>query len=247
MLSSHRFLCLPLRLPPEYPEKNPGDELQKIRFKTQARLEPAQYHWWQAKKADVLTVTPRVTLQFLVIIFKVYTGSNHPSSVNGSAKCDLNSFRLTSWAVPSCQMAHGMLHAISARCVARDLHRLCPGHLSVRVRDSSWLSEEIVKNLDFPFNAIILLSLIFIIIIINVKLKDRFLNTIIRQRVKVTDIGQYVTNTKEKWAGHIARMKDNRWTIKSTEWQIKGVRSVGRPKRRWRVTLWGNRERYGQG
>ena len=29
-------------------------------------------------------------------------------------------------------------------------------------------------------------------------------------------------------------MKYNRWTIRSTEWQIKGVRSVGRPKRRWR-------------
>ena len=29
-------------------------------------------------------------------------------------------------------------------------------------------------------------------------------------------------------------MKDNRWTIRGTEWQIKGVRSVGRPKRRWR-------------
>ena len=27
-------------------------------------------------------------------------------------------------------------------------------------------------------------------------------------------------------------MKDNRWTIRSTEWQIKGVRSVGRRKRR---------------
>ena len=29
-------------------------------------------------------------------------------------------------------------------------------------------------------------------------------------------------------------MKDNRWTIRSTEWQIEGERSVGRPKRRWR-------------
>ena len=51
---------------PEYQEKTPGDELQKMpstkarRFKPQARLEPAQEHWWQAKKADVLTVTPRV-------------------------------------------------------------------------------------------------------------------------------------------------------------------------------------------
>ena len=51
---------------PEYLEKTPGDELQKMphtksrRFKPQARLEPAQQHWWQARKADMLTVTPRV-------------------------------------------------------------------------------------------------------------------------------------------------------------------------------------------
>ena len=49
---------------PEYPEKTPGDELQKMahtkarRFKPQARPEPAQQHWWQARKADMLTVTP---------------------------------------------------------------------------------------------------------------------------------------------------------------------------------------------
>ena len=51
---------------PEYPVKTPGDKLQKMphtearRFKPQARLEPAQQHWWQARKADVLTITPRV-------------------------------------------------------------------------------------------------------------------------------------------------------------------------------------------
>ena len=50
----------------EYPEKTPGDELQKMphtkarRFKPQARLEPEQQHWWQARKADMLTGTPRV-------------------------------------------------------------------------------------------------------------------------------------------------------------------------------------------
>ena len=48
---------------PEYPEKTPGDEPQKMphtkarRFKPQARLEPAQS---QARKTDVLAVTPRV-------------------------------------------------------------------------------------------------------------------------------------------------------------------------------------------
>ena len=50
----------------EYPEKTPGNELQKMphtkarRFKPQARLEPALYHWWQARKADMITITPRV-------------------------------------------------------------------------------------------------------------------------------------------------------------------------------------------
>ena len=48
---------------------------------------------------------------------------------------------------------------------------------------------------------------------LNVKLKDRIRNTITRQRTGVTDIVQYVTNTKWKWAGHIARIKDNRWTL----------------------------------
>ena len=49
------------------PRENPGDELQKMPhtkaqgFKPQARLESAQQHWWQARKADVLTATPRVT------------------------------------------------------------------------------------------------------------------------------------------------------------------------------------------
>ena len=51
---------------PEYPGKTPGDELQKMphttvrRFKPQARLEPAQQHWWQVRKVDVVTVTPPV-------------------------------------------------------------------------------------------------------------------------------------------------------------------------------------------
>ena len=55
-------------------------------------------------------------------------------------------------------------------------------------------------------------------IMLNVKQKDRIRDSTIRQRTRVTDIVQYVTNTKWKWAGHIARMKDNRRTIRSTEW-----------------------------
>ena len=36
------------------------------------------------------------------------------------------------------------------------------------------------------------------------KLKDKTRNTTIRQRTRVTDIVQYVTNTKWKWDGYIA-------------------------------------------
>ena len=39
---------------------------------------------------------------------------------------DLNSVKLNSWAVPSYQMGHDMLHVISARCVARDWHTIAP-------------------------------------------------------------------------------------------------------------------------
>ena len=74
---------------------------------------------------------------------------------------------------------------------------------------------------------------------LKVKLKDRIRKTIIRHRTRVINIVQYVTNTKWKWAGHIARMKDNRWTIRNTEWQIKGVRSVRRPESRWRDDIVG--------
>ena len=50
----------------QYLEKTLDDELQKMphikarKFQPQPRLEPANQHWWQARKADVLTITPRV-------------------------------------------------------------------------------------------------------------------------------------------------------------------------------------------
>ena len=45
-----------------------------------------------------------------------------------------------------------------------------------------------------------------------------------RQRTKVIGIIKNITKTKWKWAGYIARMKDNRRIIRSTEWS--SVRSV---------------------
>ena len=67
---------------PEYPESTPGYALQKMppsttrRFKPQARLEPAHSHWWQARKADVLTVTPHVHTKNINIGSQVATLSD---------------------------------------------------------------------------------------------------------------------------------------------------------------------------
>ena len=36
---------------------------------------------------------------------------------------------------------------------------------------------------------------------------------------RVTDIVPYVTDAKCKWAGLIAGMYNNSWTIRTTEWQ----------------------------
>ena len=51
----------------------------------------------------------------------------------------------------------------------------------------------------------------------------------------------YVINAKWKWDGHIGRIKDDRWTIRRREWQIKFVRSARRLKHNWRDDIVGQR------
>ena len=54
----------------------------------------------------------------------------------------------------------------------------------------------------------------------------------IRKIMTITDI-EYILKQKWKWTGHMARMRDNRWTKRWTEWQPrKEKRSTGRPDRR---------------
>ena len=41
-----------------------------------------------------------------------------------------------------------------------------------------------------------------------------------------------------RWAGHVARFQDDRWTKRLTEWRPRsGTRKRGRQKRRWRDDL----------
>ncbi|KAJ4437757.1 hypothetical protein ANN_13695 [Periplaneta americana] len=50
----------------------------------------------------------------------------------------------------------------------------------------------------------------------------------------IKDPALQATNTKWKWGGHVARLRDGRWTQTVTLWDPRiGNRSRGRPRRRW--------------
>lgn len=59
-------------------------------------------------------------------------------------------------------------------------------------------------------------------------------NADIRKKTNVTDALHHSLRQKWKWAGHIARYQDRRWTHQTTKWKGPiGKRNVGRQRRRW--------------
>ncbi len=49
------------------------------------------------------------------------------------------------------------------------------------------------------------------------------------------DIRGKIKEAKWRWAGHVSRIHDDRWTYRLTEWQPRnGKQRRGRPKKRWR-------------
>ena len=66
---------------------------------------------------------------------------------------------------------------------------------------------------------------------LKAKWKDKIPCREIRAKTNIKD----AANEKWKWAGHVARLNDNRWTKRITVWQPKyGKRSRGRQVKRWR-------------
>ena len=51
---------------------------------------------------------------------------------------------------------------------------------------------------------------------LGLKLQDKISYSEIRKRTKI-DIIEYILRQKWRWAGHIKRMKDNRWTKRCKE------------------------------
>ncbi|KOB73137.1 Endonuclease-reverse transcriptase [Operophtera brumata] len=68
----------------------------------------------------------------------------------------------------------------------------------------------------------------------GLKLRDRIRSSKIRSKTKILDAGKMAARLKWKWAGHIARVKDNRWSERVLHWWPRdGKRERGRPVRRW--------------
>lgn len=70
--------------------------------------------------------------------------------------------------------------------------------------------------------------------ILKIKKIQKIRHTAIRQKTKVIDALSYSKKLKWRWAGHVARLKDNRWTKTTTLWLgPSGQRKRGRPNTRW--------------
>jgi len=70
---------------------------------------------------------------------------------------------------------------------------------------------------------------------LGITLRDRKRSTWIREKTIVKDIIQVVKQQKWRWAGHVAKMNDNRWTKRLTDWHPYGEkRSRKRPDTRWK-------------
>lgn len=68
----------------------------------------------------------------------------------------------------------------------------------------------------------------------NIKKIERVKSDDIRLKTNVTDAVIHALKLKWKWAGHVSRYKDNRWTQQAATWKgPKGKRRTGRPKKRW--------------
>ena len=70
---------------------------------------------------------------------------------------------------------------------------------------------------------------------LKAKLKDKIPCREIRAKTNIKDVVKFAAKQKWKWAGHVARLNDNRWTKRITDWQPRyGNRSRGRQAKRWR-------------
>ncbi|KAG7295429.1 hypothetical protein JYU34_019084 [Plutella xylostella] len=73
---------------------------------------------------------------------------------------------------------------------------------------------------------------------LGLTLRNKVRNTIIRNTTNIIDAAKLVCQLKWRWAGHLARTTDGRWSEKMLHWYPREARRPpGRPRRRWRDDL----------
>ncbi|KAE9415780.1 hypothetical protein Angca_010108, partial [Angiostrongylus cantonensis] len=66
------------------------------------------------------------------------------------------------------------------------------------------------------------------------QVRDGIGSSDLRQRSKIKDAVLFAKQSKTRWAGHVMRMNDNRWTRAVSDWIPRDVkRTAGRPPTRW--------------
>jgi hypothetical protein len=69
---------------------------------------------------------------------------------------------------------------------------------------------------------------------LRISLRDKKRNEWIRRKTGMTDVVHRIKSLKWQWAGHIARMEDERWTKRILNWRpFDQTRPLGRPPERW--------------
>ncbi|KAJ4446230.1 hypothetical protein ANN_12924 [Periplaneta americana] len=69
--------------------------------------------------------------------------------------------------------------------------------------------------------------------VLALSLRHRVPNEVLQKMAAIKDPALQATNTKWKWGGYVARLRDGRWTQTVTLWDPRiGKRSRGRPRRR---------------
>ena len=68
---------------------------------------------------------------------------------------------------------------------------------------------------------------------LKISIRDKIKNETIREMLGVQDVLE-TRRSKMRWVGHVARMRDNRWTSRVIDWYTREMkRPRGRPPTRW--------------
>ena len=71
----------------------------------------------------------------------------------------------------------------------------------------------------------------------GVKLKDRLPSKELRDRLGIDDMALVLQQNRLRWYGRVLRKEDDDWVKKCMEYEVKGPRPRGRPKRTWREVV----------